>query len=199
MCVPGVHACATAGVRTSASNTARAIAPAETARGEARITVRRLNPDPLALPANRFPEIVQLVFHNVVDCVASCIDIVANLLDHFVDRQPIDHFLAALDRCSKPPLGARTGPACTLDGPASRPASAFEAAPSGPLRSFEPRQTGECGTPARVPHQRANRTAARGPAPEKERDSRADSSADQGRRQQVVLLLTLLVQIRFWV
>src|SRR6476660_7641193 len=83
MCVPGVHACATAGVSTSASNTASAIAPAETARGEARITVvPRLDPDPLALPANRFTEVVELVLDHVVDRIASGIDVIPDLVYH---------------------------------------------------------------------------------------------------------------------
>jgi len=90
MCVPGVHARASVGVRTNASNTARAMAPAETARGDARVTVARLNPDPLTLPANRFPEIVELVFHHVVDCIASCIDVIPDLLDDVVDGDSID-------------------------------------------------------------------------------------------------------------
>src|SRR5688500_10653941 len=98
MCVPGVHAWATAGVRTSASNTARAIAPAETARGEARITAPRLNPDPLALTANRFPEIVELVFYDVVDRIAGSVHVVAHLLDDFLDGKAINHLPTTVDR-----------------------------------------------------------------------------------------------------
>src|SRR5438876_290615 len=69
MCVPGVHACAIAGVSISASSTASAILPAETARGDARTIWSGLNPDALTLPTDSFPEIVQLVLDDVVDCV----------------------------------------------------------------------------------------------------------------------------------
>ena len=197
--MPGVHAWATAGVRTSASNTAKAIAPAETARGEARITVARLNPDPLALTANRFPEIVQLVFHYVVDRIAGGVHVVAHLLDDFVDGKAIDHLPTPVDRCSESTLRPRARPTRALDSSVTGPASTLETSPSRPLRSFETRQPGECGTPARVPHERSDRTATRRPASEQQGDSSADRGADQGRRQQVVLLLTILVQIRFWV
>ena len=199
MCVPGVQACATAGVRTSASNTARAMAPAETARGEARVIPPRLDPDPLALPANRFPKIVQLVFHHVVDRIASGIHVIAHLLDYVVYRNPVDQVLTALNSRSESTLRARRRPPRTFDGSASSPARAFESATSGPFCSFEAGQPGERGSPSRVPHQGTYRTAARRPATQQQGDSRADSGADQCCRQQVVLLLTLLVQFRFWV
>jgi hypothetical protein len=186
-------------VRTSASNTARAIAPAETARGEARVILPRLNPDPLTLPAHRFPEIVQLVFHDIVDRIASGIDVVAHLLDDIVDRQTVDQILSTLDRGSEPALGTRRGPPCALDGPASSPASAFESAPSGPSRSLEASQPRQRGTPACIPHEGADWTATRWPTAQQQGYSRANRSTDQCRRQQVVLLLTLFVQIRFWV
>src|SRR5213082_1298379 len=70
ICVPGVHACATAGARTSASRIASATRPAETARGDARTMSGGLDPDSLALTADRFAEIVQLVFDDVIDRVA---------------------------------------------------------------------------------------------------------------------------------
>ena len=175
------------------------MAPAETARGEARVILPRLNPDPLTLPANRFPEIVQLIFHHVVDRIARGVHVVAHLLDYIVDRQAIDQFFTTVDRRSEPALRARPGPPRALDSAASSPARAFESAPSGPFRSFQARQPCECGTPSRVPHEGPDRTASRRPAAQQQGDSRANRGADQCCRQQVVLLLTLLVQIRSWV
>jgi len=58
MCVPGVHACAIAGVSINASSTARAILPEEAARGDARTIRSGLDTDALTLPTNSFPEIV---------------------------------------------------------------------------------------------------------------------------------------------
>src|SRR5450759_4894446 len=90
MCVPGVQACAMAGVSTSASSTASAIRPAETARGEARTIPSDLDPDALTLPPDCFSEIVQLVLHDVVDRVARGIDVITHLLNHVVDGNPVD-------------------------------------------------------------------------------------------------------------
>jgi hypothetical protein len=175
------------------------MAPAETARGDARVILPRLNPDPLTLTANRFPEIVQLVFHHVVDRIAGRVHVVAHLLDDIVDRQTIDQILTTLDRRSEPALRARRGPAGALSCSATSPPSAFEAASSGPFRSLEARQSGDRSAPARVPHQGPDRTAPRRPAAQQQGDSRANRRPDQCCRQQVVLLLTLLVQTRFWV
>lgn len=82
MCVPGVQACAMAGVNTSASSTASAIRPS-------RRTTRDLDPDALTLSPDCFSEIVQLVLHDVVDRVASGIHVVTHLLDHIVDGNPV--------------------------------------------------------------------------------------------------------------
>src|SRR5688500_11697496 len=97
MCVPGVHACATAGVSTSASSTARPMAPAESARVEARVIAPRLDPDSLTLPANCFPKIVELFLHDVVDRIARCVHIVANLFDHIVDGNSVDQLLPTVN------------------------------------------------------------------------------------------------------
>src|SRR5258705_2625391 len=199
MCVPGVQACAMAGVSTSASNTARAMAPAETARGEARVTVARLNPDPLALPANRFSQIVQLVLHDVVDRVASGVDIVPHLFYDLVDRDPIDHLLSAIDCRPEPASRPRRSPPRSFSGATPGPAGAFESATSGPLCAVETRQSRQSRPSSRVPAQRSHRSASRSSPPQPQRDSAADRRADQRRCQQVVLLLTLIVQIHFWV
>ena len=161
--------------------------------------VPRLNPDPLALPANRFPKVVQLVLHDIVDRIAGGVNVVANLLDDIVHRNPIDHLLTAFDRGSEPAFRAGPGPPCALGSPPASPASAFESAPTGPFRSFQARQPGERGTPACIPHERSDRAAARRPPPQQQSDSRANRRANQRRSQQVVLLLTLLVRTRFWV
>src|SRR5450759_5730888 len=96
MCVPGVHACATAGVSTSASSTATATRAAETARGDARTIPSDLDPDALTLPPDCFSEIVQLVLDDVVDRVACGIDVVTHLLDHVIDWNPVDQLLATV-------------------------------------------------------------------------------------------------------
>ncbi len=199
MCVPGVHACATAGVSTSASNTASPMAPAETARGEARVIAPRLNPDPLTLPANCFSEVVQLVLHDVIDRIASGVDVVPDLLDHVVDGDSIDQLLTTLDGRPEAPLRTRSRPPRSFGGATTRPAGALESAASGPFRSLDPCQSGERGTSSRVPHQRADGPTPGRPPTQQQRDSGADCRADQRGGQQVVLLLTLVFQIRLWV
>jgi hypothetical protein len=174
------------------------MAPAENARGDARVIEPRLNPDPLALPANRFPEIVQLVFHDVVDRIASRVYVVADLVDDFVDRQSIDHLFTTFDGCPEPAFRTGPCPACALGRATASPTSAFESPTSGPFRSLEASQSGERRTPARIPHERSDRTTSRRPPPQQQRDACPNRSANERRRQQVVLLLTPFVQIRFW-
>lgn len=159
MCVPGVHAYASAGIRTSASNTASAIPPAGSARGEARVIGGRLDPDSLALPPNGFPKIVELVLHDVVDRIACGVHIVANLLDHFVDRNPIDQLFPPIDRRPEATLRARRCPTRSFSGATTSPAGPFESAASCPFRALEPRQSGECGASSRVPYERPDRSA----------------------------------------
>src|SRR2546423_3139764 len=130
MCVPGVQARATAGVSISASNTASATAPPDTARGEARITVPRLNPDPLALPANRFPQIVELVFHDIVDRIAGGVDVLANLIHHRVNGDSIHQLFSTFDGAIEAPSRPRRSPPRPFGGTTSRPPRGFASTPS---------------------------------------------------------------------
>src|SRR6266480_4872507 len=173
MCVPGVQAWATAGVNTSASNTASATRPAENARDEARGIPRALDPDALTLPPHCFAEVVQLVFHGVVDRILGGIHIVKYLVHHVVQRNTIDQIFAALHR---------------------RPESAV----AGPLRPSESRRSRESGTASRITNEGTNRTPPRRPTSQEQRHSGANRGPDDSRGQQVVLLLTLLVQFHFW-
>jgi hypothetical protein len=147
-----------------------------------------LNTDALTLPPDCLTQIGELVSHDVVDCAARGVDVVANLIDDFVDRYPIDQILAALDCGSETSFGART---C--------PARAFESALTCPPRTLHSRQTSQRCAATGVAHERPDWPATRRSTSQKQRDSRTDSCADQRRRQQVVLLLTLLVQFRLWV
>src|SRR6202163_1553568 len=90
MCVPGVQACATAGVSTSASSTATATRAADTARDDPRTIPLDLDSDALTLPPDCFSEIVQLVLYDIVDRAACGVDVIAHLLDHVVDWNPVD-------------------------------------------------------------------------------------------------------------
>src|SRR6266542_1029540 len=113
--VPGVHACAPSGTSISATRTARAIAhglsrpvPRLFARGC--ISVGVLDADALALTANRFAKILDLVGYDVVYRLACVIEVLANLIRHFIDRNAV-HQLLALFACAAPSaLGVRRGP-----------------------------------------------------------------------------------------
>src|SRR5215210_4500898 len=100
MCVPGVHACATAGVSSSASKTATAICAADTARVRARDMCGDLDPDALALTSDGFAKIGELVLNDIVDRFARRVDVFAHLFDHVVHRYPVDHLLTAFHCCA---------------------------------------------------------------------------------------------------
>src|SRR5882762_6866976 len=138
ICVPGVQACATAGMSTSARSTASATRPAVTARGDARVTPGDLNADALALTADRFPKIVELVLHDVVDRVARGVNVLAHLVDHVIDRDPVDQLLAAVDSGPEPTLSPRRRPTRSLSGAIACPPRPVHAATSGPLGSLHP-------------------------------------------------------------
>src|SRR5262245_59297483 len=77
-CVPGVHACATAGVSTR-------IASATRTSGAARAARRRcLDAKTLALAPHGATQVAELVCHGVIDCVACLPHIVRNMLADFV-------------------------------------------------------------------------------------------------------------------
>src|SRR5215208_5481531 len=197
--VPGVQACATAGISTSARSTASATLPAVSARDEARGILRPLDPDALTLPPYRFPEIVQLFLHDIVDCIASSVDVIPNLFNDVVDGNTVDELLAAIHRCSESALGSWGSPACTFDGAVSSPSRSFEPTSTRPPRAFDPSHSSEGRTPAGITNQWSDRTTPRRPASQQQRDASSHCRANDRRRQQVVLLLTLLVQIHFWV
>lgn len=199
MCVPGVQACATDGVRTSSSNAASKTLPAETARGEARDIPRALDADALTLTANCFPEIVQLVFHDVVDCIASGVHIVADLLYNVVNRDAVNHLTTTLDRASEAALGARASPPCSFDGTVASPSRSLEPASACPLCAFESGKSSQRGTATGVAHQRRHWTPARRASSQQQCDPCSDSSSDESGRQQVILLLALLVELSLWV
>src|SRR6267154_4924734 len=90
MCVPGVQACAIAGVSTSASRTASAMRPDD-------LIPCVLDADALALPPDCFAKIVQLVLHDVIDRAARGIDVIAHLLNNVVDGNPVYQLLATID------------------------------------------------------------------------------------------------------
>jgi len=183
----------------SSSKTADSTLAAETARDEARDIPRALNADALTLPAYCFAEIVELVLHDIVDGFARGVDVVAHLIDHVIDRYSVDELAAAIHCGSETALGARTRPAGTFHGALSRPARTFEPAIASPLGSPESRQTSQRGTATGVADQWTDGTPPRWTASEKQCDSGADRGPDKSGRQQVVLLLTILVQFHLWV
>lgn len=137
----------------------------------------------LTLSPDRFSEIGQLIFHDVVDCVAGGIDVITHLFDDVVDRDPVDQLLTALHRSSESTFRARTSPARSFRRAIACPSSALQPAPSGPLRSLEAGQAGEGRTTSRVANQWPDRTAARWASPKEERDSGPYRSSDQCRGQ----------------
>ena len=83
----------------SISSTAAINPAAEAARDEARDIPGALNADALTLAADCFAEIVELVFHYIIDRFASGIDVIAYLFDDVVNRYAIDQLAAAIHRC----------------------------------------------------------------------------------------------------
>src|SRR5688500_3136897 len=96
----------------------------------------RLDPDSLALPPNGFPKIVELVLHDVVDRIACGVHIVANLLDHVVDRNPIDQGFPPIDRRPEAALRAWRCPPRSFSGATTGPTRPFESASSCPFRTL---------------------------------------------------------------
>src|SRR2546423_1488525 len=127
MCVPGVQACATAGVSTSANSTARPTRLAENARDEARGIACALDPDALTLPTDCFAEVVQFVLHRIIDRVLRAVDVFTHLFDDLVKWNAIDQIFPALHRASESTLRPRCYPTRTFFGPASRPSRPVDA------------------------------------------------------------------------
>ena len=173
--------------------------PAEAARDNARDIPRALDADALTLTAYCFPKIGQLVFHHVVDCLASGIDVVTDLLHDIVDRNAVNQLSPAIHCVAEATFGARSSPASALHRAVACPPRSFRSAPASPLRPFQTGQSGQCRTPTGVANQRTDWTTARGPASQQQRDTRSDSSADQRGGEQIVLLLALLVEFTLWV
>ena len=127
MCVPGVHASAVEGVRAIAtaatSIAARKKEPGPRERGP----VATSDADALALTADCLSKIVELVFDNVVDCIACCVHVIANLLSDVIHWDAIDQLFTALCGDSHSLCCARTGPACSASCTVSSPARAFKA------------------------------------------------------------------------
>ena len=199
MCVPGVQAWATDGVSITSSNAASNTVPTEAARDAARDIPRALDADALTLPAYCFPEIGQLFFHYVVDRVPRGVDVFADLFHHVVDGNAVDQLSAALDCGAKPSLRARRRPARAFCRAITGPPSSVESAAAGPLRAFEASHARERRATPGVAHQWTHRSTPRRAASQQQGDTGSDGSADQGGRQQVVLLLTLIVTFHLWV
>jgi len=185
-------------VSTSASSTATATRAAGTARDDPRTIPLDLDSDALTLPPDCFSEIVQLVLYDIVDRAACGVDVIAHLLDHVVDWNAVYQLAAAIYGRPESALCARRSPARTFDRAVTCPPGAFESAIAGPLRSFHSGQPRERSAATSVSHEWSHRPSARRPSSQKKRDSGSDRRSDYRGRQQVVLLLTLLVQLRFW-
>src|SRR6185312_2156520 len=135
----------------------------------------------------------------VVDGLAGGIDVVSHLIDHVVDGDSVDQLTSAIHRGSETALGARSGPAGAFHRAFPGPARTFQSAIAGPLRSPEPRQSGQRRAATGVADHGANWPTSRRSAPEKQRHSCTNSGTNQSCRQQVILLLTILVQFHLWV
>src|ERR1700694_2533028 len=170
MCVPGVHACATAGVSISASRTASASQPADTTRGVKRRIAPALDPDALTLPANGLSKISQLVLHDIVDRVARGIDVLAHLLDNVVNGNAVDQILATLHCRVEAALRPWCRPARAFSRSVAGPSGALSSATASPLSSLESRQARERGSAPRVAHERSDRTTSRRASSQQARD-----------------------------
>src|SRR5688572_23872709 len=91
-CVPGVHAYA--GVGTSATRASPRTSARATSAGP-RIAARS-DAESLPLPADRLPEIVQLLFDDVADRLTRLVQVVADPLADLVHPGAVPHLLAAL-------------------------------------------------------------------------------------------------------
>jgi hypothetical protein len=110
------------------------------------------------------------------------------LLDHVVDGDALNEVATALDRGVEPASRARR---C--------PTRAFRCPTASPFSSFETGYSGQGGTSACVAHEWSDWAPARWTSSQQQGYSGPDGGSDQSRRQQIELLLTLLVQLHFWV
>src|SRR5688572_1475750 len=193
MCVPGVHACAIDGVTAIAISATRAAQKIAVKGCRADSRRPKLDPDPLPLPPNRFPEVVHLRADNVIDRFLRAVDVLANRISDLIDRYGIGEISAGTTRRLVSASGALARPSCAVEPALLRPASSRSRMITGPARSF---QSGECRPlctlACRCEHGGDRTTAARAGS-EDERDDGADCRAEQRRCQQVELLLTTLV------
>jgi hypothetical protein len=145
-----------------------------------------LDTDFLALAANRLAQILQLVGDDFVDRLTGVIDIIANLLRHIVDRNPVNQLFAFLARRSPATFGVWC-----------RPPRTFRCVPASPSRSGESSHSAHSRAAAGHLENRTNRPPSRRTAAEEQGDTRSYYRADDRRGKEIELLLTSLVLIQF--
>src|SRR5687767_5510824 len=176
MCVPGVHAHASAGSSATSSSAAAVSCTARTRADRAgdrcpRPVTARSDAELPPLALDRLAEILQLGFDRLGDALARFLHELAERLADLFGRHLVPELLALVGhpfRTALPVLGA---------------------AP----RALEPHHAGPLGALAGRLHDRHERAVAARARPEQQRRAGSDRETDERRRQQVVLLLALVV------
>src|SRR5687768_12009597 len=152
-----------------------------------------LDPDPLSLAAYRFPQIRHLFADDVVDRFPRRVDVLADGIGNIVERKVVDELSTPFACHAIPASGSLAGPSrafasllghppCSGRGLLARPACAFQPGESRVTRA----------APSSANH-RTNRTASARARSKEESHCRTDRCAEKRRRQQIELLLAILI------
>ena len=196
MCVPGVHAYALDGVAAIAISAMHATQMKKVRGCLPDSREANLDPDPLTLPAHRFAEIVHFRADYIIDCFACTVDIFPDRVGDVLDRNRVDEIFASIAGSAISACRLLTSPARTIASALCSPSCSRSRTITCPSRSLE---SGECGpfcAASRTANDRRNRTSPARPGAEDQCDDSSYSSPQKGSRQQVELLLTLLVRVR---
>lgn len=185
MCVPGVQASASDGVRAIA---AAAMMNAARKREAGRLLsggpFTASDADALALTADCLSEIVELVFDDVVDCIPRSVHIIPNLFGDVVHWNSFNQVFTAVLREFHSFHGAGTCPARSAGGSLSRPACTLESKLARISRAL-----------AGCSQQRTKRTLAGRPASNHQGYAGSDRNSDQRRCQKVELIFALFIEV----
>src|SRR6266542_6129418 len=194
MCVRGGHAYAAEGVAAISSTATQT--RHSTAKSGCLIDSRfgALDTDPLALAPHRFAQIGHLLAHDVVDGFSRRIHVLADGVGDVVEWKVVDQLRTAI-------AGSAITAGCSLACPFRSLASLIRDPPrSGcgavtcPSRAFEPGESRPACAAASCPNHRANRTSSARACSEQQRHRRTDDGPEERSRQQIELLLAIVIR-----
>ena len=156
----------------------------------------KLDPDPLPLAAHSLSQVVHLRAHDVVDCFASAIDILANRIGDVVNGDRLDKLFSAVTRRAISTSGLFAGPSSAVAAMFGHPPCARCCAVSRPSRSLESCKGRPLGTLSGSAQNRRDRPAATRTRAKNQSDDGAYCCSEHRCCQQVKLLLALIVRAR---